>query len=282
MSDAEESPVLHHVADGVGVVTLNRPERLNAWTPEMEAAFFAALDELVVDPAVVVVVLTGAGHGFCAGLDAARVAARGSGAERAPTRTRPLSSLAAYPKPVVAAVNGAAVGLGLALALCCDTRMAADTAKFATMFSRLGLVGEFGAPWLLPRVVGWGAASDLMLSGRTVGAAEAAGLRLVERVVPAAELLPTALAYAGEIARSCSPLAVAATKQVMRADQERPFAASEPDTSARNRTPQVRAEFREGAAHRREHRPAAFPGLPADHPDVLAWLGEPGPVPVRS
>lgn len=142
----------------------------------METAFFAALDGLAVDPEVVVVVVTGAGCGFCAGLDAARVAARGSGAERAPTRTRPLSSLAAYPKLVVAAV-------WLGLALGCDTRIAADTAKFATMFARLGLVGEFGVPWSLPRVVGWGVAGDLMLSGRTVGATEAAQLRLVECVV---------------------------------------------------------------------------------------------------
>ena len=269
----DEEPVLCSVADGVALVTLNRPERLNAWTPEMEAALFAALDAVAVDPHARVVVLTGAGRGFCAGLDASRIAARGSGAEAAPTRTRPLSGLAAFPKPVVAAVNGPAVGLGLALALCCDTRIAADGARFAAMFTRLGLVGEFGAPWLLPRIVGWGAAGDLLLSGRTVDAAEALGLRLVERVVPGEDLLPAALAYAREIARNCSPLSVAATKCLMRDDQDRPFAMSEADSSARNRAPQMRAEFREGAAHRRERRPARFPGLPADHPDVLAWLG---------
>ena len=173
MTADEGTPVRTRVEGGVGVVELCRPDRLNAWTPAMETAFFAALDAFVVDPAVRAVVLTGAGRGFCAGLDAAHVAARGSGQEPAPRRTRPLSSLAAYPKPVIAAVNGPAVGLGLALALCADIRWAADTARFSAVFGRLGLVGEFGVPWLLPRVVGWGPAHDLLLSGRTVDAAEA-------------------------------------------------------------------------------------------------------------
>jgi enoyl-CoA hydratase/carnithine racemase len=265
-------PVLCGVADGVATVTLNRPEQLNAWTPGMERRWFEVFDAVLVDPRVRAVVVTGAGRGFCAGLDAAHVAARSSGAEAPPSRTRQLSSLAAFPKPVVGAINGPAVGLGLALALCCDVRFAAPEARFVTMFARLGLTAEFGTPWLLPRIVGHSAALDLLLSARPVGAEEAVALRLADRLVPAGDLLPAAERYARELAERCSPASMAAVKRLVLADQHRPIEESEADSSARNRTDAGRREFREGAAALRERRPPAFPPLDDAHPDVASWL----------
>jgi enoyl-CoA hydratase/carnithine racemase len=204
------------------------------------------------------------------------VAARSSGTEAAPTRTRPLSGLAAFPKPVVAAVNGPAVGLGLALALCCDVRFAGPEARFVPMFSRLGLAPEFGTTWLLPRIVGHSTALDLLLSSRPVDADEAVALRLADRLVPAADLLTAAEQYARSLAEHCSPLSMAAAKRQLLADQHRPLQASEADSSARNRSDQGRAEFREGGAARRERRLPEFSPLSPEHPDVREWLGPVG------
>ena len=268
----DPEPVLCRISRGVATVTLNRPDRLNAWTPAMERRWFEVLDALVIDPDVRAVVLTGAGRGFCAGLDTAHVTARSSGAETAPSRTRPLSGLAAFPKPVVGAINGPAVGLGLALALCCDVRFAGPEARFVPMFSRLGLTPEFGTPWLLPRVVGHSAALDLLLSSRPVGAQEALALRLADRLLPAEGLLPAAQQYAHALVERCSPSSMAAAKRLVLADQHRPLRESEAESSALNRTERGRAEFRKGAAALRERRPPDFPPLGPDHPDVRDWL----------
>jgi enoyl-CoA hydratase/carnithine racemase len=268
----DREPVLCRVSERVATVTLNRPDRLNSWTPAMEQGWFQVLDAVLVDPGVRAVVLTGAGRGFCAGLDAEHVAARSSGAEAAPTRARPLSGLAAFPKPVVAAVNGPAVGLGLALALCCDVRFAAPEARFVPMFSRLGLVPEFGTSWLLPRIVGSSVALDLLLSSRPVDAEEAVALRLADRLVPASDLLPAAEQYARLLAERCSPLSMAAAKRQLLDDQHRSLQASEVESSARNRSDEGRADFREGAAALREGRAPEFPPLGPDYPDVRAWL----------
>jgi enoyl-CoA hydratase/carnithine racemase len=267
-----EEPLLSEVADGVALITLNRPGSMNAWTPRMEELWFAALDTALLDPAVRAVVVTGAGRGFCAGLDSGHLAARSSGAEAAPTRTRGLSSLATYPKPVIGAVNGPAVGLGLALALCCDIRFASTEARFVTMFARLGLSAEFGAPWLLPRIVGHSVAMDLLLSARPVGAEEALALRLVDRVLPPQELLPAALDYAKGLARRSSPLSMAAIKSMVLADEARPLDESEAESSKRNRSPRGRQEFREGAAAARDRRTPSFDPLAPDHRDARSWL----------
>ena len=272
----DREPVLCRVSERVATVTLNRPDRLNAWTPAMEQAWFEVLDALVVDPEVRAVVLTGAGRGFCAGLDAEHLAARSCGAEPAPTRARPLSGLATFPKPVVAAVNGPAVGLGLALALCCDVRFAAPEARFVPMFSRLGLGPEFGTSWLLPRIVGHSVALDLLLSSRPVDAEEAVALRLVDRLVPADDLVPAAEQYARSLADHCSPSSLAAAKHQLLADQHRTLRASEAESSTRNRSAEGRAEFREGVAAIRDRRLPEFPPLSPDHPDVRDWLGPVG------
>jgi len=133
-------------------LTLNRPHQLNAWTLPLEAALFAALDDAMSDPVARVVVITGAGSGFCAGASMDMLG--GAARPAAQVRRRRLCELAEFPKPIIAAVNGAAAGLGIALALWCDVRICANDAKLTAAFSRLGLVAEHGTAWLLPRLVG--------------------------------------------------------------------------------------------------------------------------------
>jgi enoyl-CoA hydratase/carnithine racemase len=208
--------VLKRVQDGVAVLTLNRPERLNAWTAEMEHSYFGLLDECAASAAVRVIVVTGAGRGFCAGADMQDLQAIGDGTietspalrERRPQR-HPLS----IRKPIVAAINGACAGIGLVQALMCDVRFAAAGAKLTTAFARRGLVAEHGISWLLPRLVGPARALDLLLSGRVVLAEEALELGLVNRVAEPDELLEQALAYAQELAQSCSPASMASVKR---------------------------------------------------------------------
>ena len=201
---------------GVAMLTLNRPERLNALSAPLVEDLHAALD--AIDDAVRVVVLTGAGRGFCAGLDLKEPMGDGTvvGGLRAQERIAGLMlKLRALPQPVIAAVNGAAAGGGLALALSSDVRLASPEARFNVAFVKLGVSGaDMGVSHLLPRIVGLGHASELMLTGRLVGAEEAARIGLANRVVPAGALLDEAAALAGEIARN-TPFAIRMTKQVL-------------------------------------------------------------------
>jgi enoyl-CoA hydratase/carnithine racemase len=216
--------VLKQVDDGVAVLTLNRPERLNAWTAEMENAYFGMLEECAGSPEVRVIVVTGSGRGFCAGADMKDLQAIGDGGldasehavERWP-QTFPMS----IPKPIVAAINGACAGIGLVQALMCDVRFAAEGAKLTTAFARRGLVAEHGISWLLPRLVGPARALDLLLSGRVVLAEEAFGLGLLNRVIAPDSLLEQTLDYAREIALSCSPASMATMKRQVYADLQR-------------------------------------------------------------
>ncbi len=216
--------VLKQVDDGVAVLTLNRPERLNAWTAEMENAYFGMLEECAGSPEVRVIVVTGSGRGFCAGADMKDLQAIGDGSldtsghavERRP-QTFPMS----IPKPIVAAINGACAGIGLVQALMCDVRFAAEGAKLTTAFARRGLVAEHGISWLLPRLVGPARALDLLLSGRVVLAEEAFGLGLLNRVIAPDSLLEQTLDYAREIALSCSPASMATMKRQVYADLQR-------------------------------------------------------------
>ena len=178
------------VADGVATVTLNRPDRMNAWTHAMEVAYFDLVDSLDDDPDVRAVVLTGAGRGFCPGLDAGDLAARTQGVAGQEGVDRPMTHARTLRKPLIAAINGGCAGIGLVQALVADLRFAAAGVKIATAFTRRGLVAEFGASWMLPRLVGTGNAMDLLLSGRAVTAEEALAMGLVNRVYPADELVP--------------------------------------------------------------------------------------------
>jgi enoyl-CoA hydratase/carnithine racemase len=235
------------VEDGVALLTLNRPERLNAWTQEMEHVYFGLLQECAEDERVRAIVVTGAGRGFCAGADMQQLqalgqaaqptagAAPGDGPQSAAAGTQGNGSQAAVearerlpqsfpltiPKPIVAAINGACAGIGLVQALMCDLRFAAEGAKLTTAFARRGLVAEHGISWVLPRLVGPARALDLLLSGRVVLAEEAHALGLVNRVERPEQLLETALAYARDLAVNCSPASMATMKAQVYADLER-------------------------------------------------------------
>ncbi|WP_395109907.1 enoyl-CoA hydratase-related protein [Actinomadura sp. SCN-SB] len=184
------------------MITLNRPERLNAFTTEMRGLYLEALDRADHDPGVRAIVVTGAGRAFCAGadfkalegLDAATLRARND------AQRLPFDTAMRLRKPLIAAVNGPAAGIGLAHTLMADLRFAAPGATFTTAFARLGLTAEGGTAWLLSRLVGTARALDLLYSSRTVGAEEAERIGLVQWIVPAEELLDRARAYAAGLA----------------------------------------------------------------------------------
>ncbi|OBI01801.1 enoyl-CoA hydratase [Mycolicibacter nonchromogenicus] len=216
---ATDTAVLYDVRDGVGVITFNRPQRLNAWGPEIAAGFYAAIDHAEDDPAVRAIVVTGSGRGFCAGADLGPATSlEDPDADTSDTDVaqlvgdRPAHFLTELRKPVIAAINGYCVGIGLTHALMCDIRFASAGAKFATAFSRRGLIAEHGITWILPRLTGWGAAMDLLLSGRTFLAEEARELGLVNDVVAPELLLTRAVDYARDIAANCSPASLAVIK----------------------------------------------------------------------
>jgi enoyl-CoA hydratase/carnithine racemase len=210
------------VEDGVALMTLNRPDRLNAWTTEMEHAYFAMLEQCADDEQVRAIVVTGAGRGFCAGADMQELQALGDGtldaSEAAARERRPQSYPLSIHKPIIAAVNGACAGIGLVQALMCDLRFAAEGAKLTTAFARRGLVAEHGISWLLPRLVGTANALDLLLSGRVVFAEEAQTLGLVNRVFAPDRLLEATMDYAHELVVNCSPASMATMKRQLYAD----------------------------------------------------------------
>jgi enoyl-CoA hydratase/carnithine racemase len=213
-TDDRSAPVLCERDGAVAVLTLNRPDRMNGWTGELETRYFDLLDELGTDDDVRAVVVTGAGRAFCAGADMAALE-QISGGALAPsiaTAGRPKTFPLSVPKPVIAAVNGACAGLGLVEALMCDVRIAAADAKFTAAFSKVGLIAEHGISWLLPRHVGIGNALDLLMSSRVVPAEEALRMGLVQQVCPPGTARDTALAYARELADRVSPKAMATIK----------------------------------------------------------------------
>ncbi len=263
-----DDPVLYELRDtGVALLTLNRPERMNGWGGGLAAKFYALLDEADVDPDVRAIVVTGAGRAFCAGADMGDL----SSIEKANTDgDADISTLvgerhphfvATLRKPVIAAINGACAGIGLTQALMCDIRFAAAGAKFTTSFARRGLIAEYGISWILPRVVGWGVAMDLLLSARVFLAEEAKALGLVNDVVAPDELLPRAIAYAEEIAANCAPSSLAVIKQQVYADTMRDvFEASEHAEKLMGESMQ-RPDFIEGITAFFEKRTPNFPSL---------------------
>ncbi|WP_328429791.1 enoyl-CoA hydratase-related protein [Streptomyces sp. NBC_00443] len=263
--------------DGVMLLTLNRPERHNAWTLEMELLYNELFDRAEADPRVRTVVLTGAGRSFCPGMDMSVLDGASSGARPWPTgqlppRTRPMT----FPKPVVAAVNGACAGIGFNQALMCDVRFAVPHAKFAAAFSARGLVAEDGVSWILPRLVGYGNATDLLLSSRRVTGAEALAMGLVNRLAEPDELLPAALAYATELARSASPYAMSLIKHQLADDQARTFTESSAGAAALLAVAKQAPDYREGVLSFLERRQPEFDGLGERAPETAAGT-VPGP-----
>jgi enoyl-CoA hydratase/carnithine racemase len=215
------------IDDGVAVLTLDRPERLNAWTAQMEREYFGLLEDCGRSREVRAIVVTGAGRGFCAGADMQDLEQLGQNGDAALAHAedrRPQTFPHTIPKPIIAAINGACAGIGLVQALMCDIRFAAADAKFTTAFARRGLVAEHGIGWILPRLVGPARALDLLLSARVILGEEAAQLGLVNRAVPREELMERAVAYARELAEQCSPASMATMKRQVYADLERPLA----------------------------------------------------------
>jgi len=218
----------YEVVDGIATITLDRPDRLNAWTAAMNAEYRSHLQAAADDPAVRVIVVTGSGRGFCAGAeseDLAGHAERGAYDSGAPhdlatpgygVRPEFDAELAYHfgiPKPILAAVNGPVAGIGFALSCYCDLRFAARGAKFTTAHGKLGLPCAFGLAWLLPKLIGLPRALDLILSSRTFDADEAHALGLVTDVVDGPDLLDHVHAYARTLATTVSPASLAASKR---------------------------------------------------------------------
>ncbi|HLZ85242.1 MAG TPA: enoyl-CoA hydratase [Caulobacteraceae bacterium] len=270
--------ILYGVEDGVAVVTLNRPDRLNAWRAEMEREVRAAMKAAADDAAVRVIVLTGAGRGFCAGADMgglqSTVAAGRVAGEVAPARVRPgpfdpasrsdfqkqYSYFPAVPKPIIAAINGACAGLGLVMALYADIRFASDAAKFTTAFARRGLIAEHGISWLLPRIVGVANAADLLFSARTILAPEAAAMGLVNRMIPHQSFEGEVMAYARMLASEVSPRSQREMKREMWNAMFQGLGEAIDAANADMPGSFVSEDFKEGVAHFVEKRAPAFTG----------------------
>src|SRR5215470_10585854 len=211
--------LLYEVKDGVATLTLNRPERLNALGDTLREDLHDAVTAAAAEPEVRVMIVTGAGKGFCAGGDVkamnegkARGAPRPLMEKVAPGRDRTVLALRDAPKPVIAAVNGAAAGAGMNLALACDIRIASTAAKFAQAFVKRGLHPDWGGTYFLPRVVGTAKACELIFTGDVIDAAEAERFGIVSRVVAPEELMPAALALARAIAAG-PPIAIRLAKR---------------------------------------------------------------------
>ncbi|MFP6699457.1 MAG: enoyl-CoA hydratase [Alphaproteobacteria bacterium] len=275
------SEILYDVSDKIATITLNRPDKLNAWTGTMEQEVRAALIEASGDDGVGAIILTGAGRGFCSGADMNNLNSIQEGAAsggqtsdnvRAVDNAIPggLSLSNDYslrytyfptvPKPIIAAINGPAAGLGLIMALYCDVRFASDAAVFSTAFARRGLIAEHGISWMLPTLIGPANALDITLSGRKFNAAEAKEMGLVSKVYPMESFMDDVRAYAVEMATLASPRSIRVMKRqlyqamlnslehsVLLANSEMPASFESED-------------FKEGVAHFVERRAPNFTG----------------------
>ena len=269
---------LYTVADRVATITLNRPEKLNAWTATMEREVRSAVEEAESDRQVRVIVLTGSGRGFCAGADMSllgTVAKQGlsdrvreraltdAGSQRheiRPDFRKKYSYFLAAKKPVIAAINGPAVGLGLVIAVYCDLRFASDAARFSMVFARRGLIAEYGLAWMLPRIVGHPNAIDLLFSGRTIDSAEALRMGLVNGVFPQGGFLDRVSEYARDLASNVSPRSLQVMKrqvyEAMFQSLQEAFEVSEHEMVSSLES----EDFKEGVAHYLEKRSPAFTG----------------------
>ncbi len=266
--------ITYDVADGVATVTLNRPDRLNAWTRQMEGEVRQAMERAGADAAVRCIILTGAGRGFCAGADMDLLTGIQQGGPRAGTEHRPGGSAAqvrpdfrltysyfpTIPKLIVGAINGPCAGLGLVIALYCDIRYAADNAVFTSAFAARGLIAEHGISWTLPRLVGIANALDILCSARKFGAEEALRMGMLNRVLPGDQLLPAARDYARTIATTVSPRSVGVMKRQIWDAQFQTLAEAIVVGDAEMKESFLSDDFREGVAHFVEKRAPRFTG----------------------
>lgn len=252
------------VTDGVALITLDRPEVRNAFSGEMGRALDDAYRHCDEDDAVRAVVLTGAPPAFCAGADLSR----GGDTFGAPTGAGFSAAATAMPawevrKPVIAAVNGHAIGLGLTLALQCDLRLVATDAQYGIVQVRRGVMGDAYSHWTLPRLVGAAVAADLLLTGRTFDGREAVTLGVANRALPADDVLPAAIAIAREIAETTAPLSVAASKRLLWDGWNLTPAEVEARETAAHRVLMAHPDAREGVTAFLERRPPRWTGRPS-------------------
>jgi enoyl-CoA hydratase/carnithine racemase len=269
----------YNVADRVATITLNRPDKLNAWTAIMEREVRSAIEEAERDENVRVIILTGAGRGFCAGADMSLLSSVAESGVDERVRKQASSSSTSGPvdgvradfrkkysyfpavgKPVIAAINGPVVGLGLVIALYCDLRFASDAARFSTAFARRGLIAEYGLAWILPRLVGHANALDLLFSARMIDSAEALRMGLVNQVFPQDSFLAKVNEYARDVAANSSPRS---TRIIKRQVYDAMFQTLGEafDVAEREMLASLQCEdFKEGVAHFLEKRAPTFTG----------------------
>ena len=269
---ADYTQILSETKDGVLTLTLNRPDRLNAWTDVMHNELQHAITAAGQDESVRCIVVTGAGRGFCAGadMDVLKDIQDGEretleGGEEIPSDLRDLypgrfGYLYACPKPIIAAINGACAGIGLIFALFADLRFAAAEAKFTTAFSQRGLIAEHGIAWLLPRLIGEAQALDLLFTARKFTGAEAEQLRLVNKALPVTELMGHVQHTARHLATQVSPRSLAIMKRQIRKTYFQSFADSLAEADEEMSISFTTFDFREGVASFVERRPPAFEG----------------------
>lgn len=266
---------MFEVHERIATITLNRPQRLNSWTGRMHAEYRWLISQAENDADVRVVVVTGAGRGFCSGADASALqghlekgaydpgtpedlANPGYGVD--PHWNRNFAFHFGLTKPVIAAINGPAAGVGFVLACYCDLRFAARGAKLTTSHARLGLPAEYGLSWLLPRLIGVTHANDLLLSSRVVLAEEAAGMGLINRLCEPEALLDETYAYARMLAREVAPSSIRQSKRQIYADLGRDVGTAIEESEMLLRSMMKQSDYREGVAAYIEKREPRFPG----------------------
>jgi enoyl-CoA hydratase/carnithine racemase len=269
--------ILYDVSDPVATITLNRPDRLNAWTDRMGEEVRHAMAAAEADKSVVGIVLTGAGRGFCAGADLKNLQAISAG-ERGAGRKSELAAdpgdpamgdsfrkaysyLLSIRKPIVGAINGPCAGMAMPIALFCDLRFASESATFTTAFVRRGLIAEWGLSWTLPRLVGSAHALDLLLSGRKIDAREAERIGLVNRVLPDDKLVAFCQDYVRELAANSSPSSMMVMKRQVYQQLQKELGPSLDEATQLMVESFSRPDFKEGVQSFLERRPPKFPRI---------------------
>ena len=266
--------ITYEVSDPMATITLNRPDQLNAWTTRMGAEVKHAVARAEADSAVVAIVITGAGRGFCAGADLSDLDGISAG-DRGDAAPKELDAdpgdpevgedfrgtytyLMSVRKPVIAAINGPVAGMAVPISLACDIRFASDRALFTVAFSQRGLIGEWGIAWLLPRIVGPAHALDMMFSSRRVDAQEAERIGLVNRVLPHDDLLAHTREYVEHLAANCSPASMQVMKRQVYQQLTRDLGPSEKEAIQLMIESFDRPDFREGVTSFMQKRPPKF------------------------
>ena len=264
MTKSGTEPVLYAVENGVARVTLNRPDRLNASNADMSRGLTEAFSKAATDPDVRVVLLSGAGRGFCAGADMQVLNELSAGPERATTRSGGLryDGLMALPKPVIAAIHGPCAGIGLAMACAADIRIAAEDAVFVAPFAGLGLCAEGGLAWSLSRLIGPGNAAEMLMSARRLGTQEAFAKGLVSLTMPVEGFSEAAFQYASSVANNAPASFAMIKKQLQDADLQG-FEAARQSANGLTQETLHSDDFKEAMAAKREKRAPQFTSITA-------------------